>query len=92
MKIKGSPFLSSYCILTENIIEFNIFVSDLKQHSPLYPHLYYMKQPNPNNPTREEMWAKQHLSASEIDYQNMGIRQTDAPPNVEIESELHICR
>lgn len=68
MKIKGSPFLSSYCILTENIIEFNIFVSDLKQHSPLYPHLYYMKQPNPNNPTREEMWAKQHLSASEIDY------------------------
>ena len=51
MKIKGSPFLSSYCILTENIIEFNIFVSDLKQHSPLYPHLYYMKQPNPNKPT-----------------------------------------
>ena len=33
MKIKGSPFLSSYCILTENIIECNI---SLKGYSKIF--------------------------------------------------------
>lgn len=41
--------------------------------------------------TREEMWAKQHLSAAHIDYAIWERDKQMTPSDVRNQSELHLC-